>query len=1161
MNKYINFLKKISKKFPAILLIGLVLVSQVPTNVFAVSQASFSSSGMFLVGNHNQSGTQNWTNQLNNIVPGDQVAFKFTFVNTSANTAIDAKSKFSATANGNNITVTGTIWAQNAPEVSNSVTISAAPGYTISLSQMSASFGGVGDVFSGASNVKYYATGLYTITGQGTVQQPTVSISVAANGQQTNQVLKGNSVNVKWNSQNATQCVATSGSGFSTNNAINGTDVSSDLTDNATFSVSCTNASGASATAFANVNVFYSQVHWIGKTKTSCSATSYSDMPITDQQAVTFTSYITDATGTRTYPNSKLNDGDDKSWGKAPMTYGVSGSATTPSGYQYCGNSGAVTVDSLTTPQEKSVNLFFVADNIPQPTKDFTISVSPSTHSAHSGDSVQFTVSVNPINGFNSPVYLSLSLINPSSSPLFGFFSPQSITPGQTSTLTINIRSSATVGSYGAIIKGTDGSISRNKPIQVDVSNIVNPPQQPTASIRATINNQDVNQVLKGNEVRVNWSSTNAVRCEATSGAGFATNNTASGSDISDNLNDATTFTVKCYNASGASATASANVSVFYSQVHWIGKTKTSCSATSYSDMPTQDQQQVTFTSYITDATGTRTYPNSKLNDGDDRSWGKAPMTYGVSQNSVTAPSGYQYCGNSGTVNIQNSGSPEDKTVSLFFLKNIPTGNAPTVVTNSATNISQTTATLNGSVNPNSFNTTYWFEYGTSASLGSSTASQSLGSGNSSQNVSTYISGLSKSTKYYFRVVAQNQWGTSQGLILPFTTNGGVIIVVPPAKPTATLTSNKEIVSAGEVFSLSWTSVNATECHKLAGAQFDTGGLIGGIDNNVTLGVTTTYALVCTGLGGSVEVHKTVSLQGVTQDFTISATPLTSTTVEPGGNVTYRISVQPIGGFNQSVNLSMGTGDNVLSGTFSPSSITPGQTSNLTLNVSSSAQRGSTYHKNVNGQNGNIIRTADVYATVAQQQGNTPIVITNSATNLSQNSATLNGSVNPNGAATQYWFEYGTSVSLGASTASQSLGSGTSAQNVNSYISGLSANTTYYFRAVATNQYGSAQGSILSFTTQTGGGGGNTPIVITNSATNLSQNSATLNGSVNPNGAATQYWFEYGTSVSLGASTASQSLGSGTSAQNVNSYISGLSANTTYYFRAVATNQYGSAQG
>jgi uncharacterized repeat protein (TIGR01451 family) len=191
-----------------------------------------------------------------------------------------------------------------------------------------------------------------------------------------------------------------------------------------------------------------------------------------------------------------------------------------------------------------------------------------------------------------------------------------------------------------------------------------------------------------------------------------------------------------------------------------------------------------------------------------------------------------------------------------------------------------------------------------------------------------------------------------------------------------------------------------------------------------------------------------------------------------------------------------------------------------------------------------------------------PTVFTNAATNISQTSATFNGSVNPNGAYTNAWFEYGTSQSLGATVGTQSIGSGATAVNITYSLSNLLSNTTYYYRAVASNSYGASYGTIQSFVTSPGGGGGlYAPIVTTLTATNISSSAAALNASVNPNNSNTNLWFEYGTTPSLGYTSGYQGVGSGNWNINVTAYLSNLSANTTYYYRAVASNSYGASYG
>ena len=104
-----------------------------------------------------------------------------------------------------------------------------------------------------------------------------------------------------------------------------------------------------------------------------------------------------------------------------------------------------------------------------------------------------------------------------------------------------------------------------------------------------------------------------------------------------------------------------------------------------------------------------------------------------------------------------------------------------------------------------------------------------------------------------------------------------------------------------------------------------------------------------------------------------------------------------------------------------------------------------------------------------------------------------------------------------------SAGSGTTNAAVVRRPARLTPGTTYHYRVVATNGSGTARGADGIFTTSA------TPVAVTGSATNVTPTSATLNGTVDPNGRATTWYFEYGTSTSYGSKTADRSAGSGTS--------------------------------
>jgi hypothetical protein len=101
-----------------------------------------------------------------------------------------------------------------------------------------------------------------------------------------------------------------------------------------------------------------------------------------------------------------------------------------------------------------------------------------------------------------------------------------------------------------------------------------------------------------------------------------------------------------------------------------------------------------------------------------------------------------------------------------------------------------------------------------------------------------------------------------------------------------------------------------------------------------------------------------------------------------------------------------------------------------------------------------------------------PSVSTGSPSAVAQTTATLTGTVNPNGfAVTGCRFDYGTTSAYGASVpCAQIAGGGTSAVAVSASPSGLLAGTTYHYRLVATNAGGTTAGTDMTFATRSGGG-------------------------------------------------------------------------------------------
>jgi phosphodiesterase/alkaline phosphatase D-like protein len=179
-------------------------------------------------------------------------------------------------------------------------------------------------------------------------------------------------------------------------------------------------------------------------------------------------------------------------------------------------------------------------------------------------------------------------------------------------------------------------------------------------------------------------------------------------------------------------------------------------------------------------------------------------------------------------------------------------------------------------------------------------------------------------------------------------------------------------------------------------------------------------------------------------------------------------------------------------------------------------------------------------------------IATTEATAISANSAELHGTINPVGTAAA-WFDWGTSTALGNRTDGRTI-TGTTAQSLTATLRGLQPHTIYYYRATAyrSSDSTSALGDIRTFTT-TDAAAAEVLTVVTNSASEITTNSALLNGTVNPgvSGTLAAGWFEWGTTTSLGTRTEIRTFTS-VSSVTLAFTLRNLQPRTTYYFRANA---------
>jgi hypothetical protein len=125
-------------------------------------------------------------------------------------------------------------------------------------------------------------------------------------------------------------------------------------------------------------------------------------------------------------------------------------------------------------------------------------------------------------------------------------------------------------------------------------------------------------------------------------------------------------------------------------------------------------------------------------------------------------------------------------------------------------------------------------------------------------------------------------------------------------------------------------------------------------------------------------------------------------------------------------------------------------------------------------------------------------------------------------------------------------------------LTGLKPNTDYLVRLVAGNSVITTTSGSTTFKSAAV-----SPTAVTEAATSTVGTSATLNGSVNPNGAATTFFFEYGPTAAYGTRIPVTPIfvGEGFEKRRLSRSIGGLVPGATYHFRIVAENVAGTAEG
>ncbi|HUL59112.1 MAG TPA: hypothetical protein VLU43_07555 [Anaeromyxobacteraceae bacterium] len=551
----------------------------------------------------------------------------------------------------------------------------------------------------------------------------------------------------------------------------------------------------------------------------------------------------------------------------------------------------------------------------------------------------------------------------------------------------------------------------------------------------------------------------------------------------------------------------------------------------------------------------------------------------------LSAGTTYYYC-----AIAQNSVGTAFGTVLTFV-----TPLLPAVATAAATAVSSSTATFNGSANPNGVATTGYFRYatvnpgtcddtfGSRAPVSGGTA---LGSGASSVAYSQAVAGLSAVTTYYYCAIGTSSAGTSFGAVLSFTTAAAApaVTTVGVGYGSSSATLNGSASPGGDATTgwFRYATASPGTCNDTFGTRAPAvgGSALGAGTSSVPFsqglaGITpgTTYyfcAIASNSVGTAFgAVLSFTTLAAAPAVATAAATAVASTAatlngaVNPGGANTT--------GWFRYAATDPGTCDDTF-GTRAPaaagSALGAGTSSAPFSQGLTGLSPGATYYycaiaSNSVGTSFGVVLSLTTLALP-------PAVTTSAATAVDSAGATLNGSANPGGDATTGWFRYATASpgpcndTFGVrapSAGGASLGSGTSATGYSQALTTLSPGTTYYYCAIAMNAEGTGFGAMLSFTTIAVA-----PTATTSAATAVASSSATLDGSANPGGASTTGWFRYATtdpgacSDSFGTrapASGGSALGSGTSSVAFSQGVTGLSPGTTYYYCAVASNSVG----
>ncbi len=586
----------------------------------------------------------------------------------------------------------------------------------------------------------------------------------------------------------------------------------------------------------------------------------------------------------------------------------------------------------------------------------------------------------------------------------------------------------------------------------------------------------------------------------------------------------------------------------------------TSTTATGNGNITTLGTPNPTAHGVCWNTTGTPTLSDSKTDEGAASATG----AFTTSMTGLTANTTYYVRAYATNTAGTSYGSQVSFTTSAA-------STAPTVTTQAVSSITSTAATGNGNITalgtPNP--TAHGVCWNTTGTPTTSDSKTDEGAASATGAFTTSMTGLTANTTYYVRAYATNTADTSYGAEVSFTTNSASTAPTVTTQDvssvgTTTATGNGNVTALGTpnptAHGVCWntTGTPTTSDSKTdEGAASATGAFtssMSGLAANTTYYVRA-YATNTAGTSYGSQVSFTTSAASTVPTVTTQAvSSITSTTATGNGNITALGSPNPTAHgvcWNTTGTPTLSdskTNEGAASATGAFITSMTGLTANTTYYVRAYATNtaGTSYGSQVS------------FTTSAVA----PTVTTQAVSDITSTTATGNGNItalgSPNPTAHGVCWNTTGMPTLSDSKTDEGAASATGAFITS--MTGLTANTTYYVRAYATNTAGTSYGSQVSFTTSAAS---TVPTVTTQAVSSITSTTATGNGNItalgSPNPTAHGVCWNTTGTPTLSDSKTDEGAASATGAFITS--MTGLTANTTYYVRAYATNTAGTSYG